>query len=240
MASRLPSMSRSPETHNLPGRKRTILISIYRAKYSCARRFASLFVLAFCLVPLRAQAQTLPSGWSASDIGNPQIAGSATFSNNIFTVTGAGSDVWGSGDEFRFVYRQLTGDGVVVARVDSLQKAHIWSKAGVMIRETLGAGSKNAFTLVSAAKGLAFQTRVATSGATTSTVVPDAAPRWVRVARSGAAFTSSVSADGATWQTIGTASITMGSTVYVGLAVNSHSSSTTSTAAFSGVSVTTS
>lgn len=215
------------------------MISTNRVSHSSApRRIAAAVALALCLLPLTAHAQALPSGWSSADIGNPQLAGSATYANGTYTVVGAGSDIWGNSDQFRFVYRQFTGDGVIVARVDSLQQAHLWSKAGVMIRETLAAGSKNAFTLASAGKGLAFQRRQATSGSSLSTIVAGAPPRWVRLVRNGASFTSSVSTDGSTWQTIGTDSITMAATVYVGLAVTSHNSSRKVSVTFSNVGVT--
>lgn len=215
------------------------MISKYRDRYSSVpRRIVALFVLGLCLAPLSARAQSLPSGWSTADIGSPQVAGSATYANGKFTVIGAGSDIWGATDQFRFVYRQLTGDGVVVANVESLQQAHLWSKAGVMIRETLAAGSKNAYTLASAGKGLAFQRRTATGGTSVSTIVAGAPPRWVKLERKGAAFTSAVSTNGTTWQPIGTQSIAMGATVYVGLAVTSHNTSRRVTATFSSVSVT--
>ena len=204
------------------------------------RVFPSLVMLLalLCILPSRAFAQALPSGWATQDIGSPKVAGSATYASSKFTVAGAGTDVWYAADQFRFVYRQMNGDGVVVARVDSLQQANVWSKAGVMIRESLGAGAKNAFTLASSAKGLAFQRRTATNGQTVSTIAGGAPPRWVKVQRAGATFTSSVSTDGATWQVIGTQSITMASTTFVGLAVTSHDANKKVAAVFSSVAVT--
>src|SRR5579859_1491156 len=41
----------------------------------------------------------LPAGWSDSDIGSPAIAGSASFSNGVFTVNGSGSDIWSTSDQ---------------------------------------------------------------------------------------------------------------------------------------------
>jgi hypothetical protein len=199
-------------------------------------------LVASCIVlaPAAARAQALPSGWASADIGSPALAGSASYAGTTFTVTGAGADVWDGSDQFRFVYRQLTGDGVIVARVASLQQAHAWSKAGVMVRETLTASAKNAFTLVSSAKGLAFQRRQSTYGLTTSTINPSGAPpRWVKLERKGATFTASTSTDGAAWQTLGTDTITMAATVYVGLAVTSHNSAARSAATFTNVAVTT-
>jgi hypothetical protein len=159
-----------------------------------------LLALSLWLTPMTAAAQSLPSGWASADIGSPQLSGSASYTGSTYSVTGAGVDIWNNSDQFRFAYRQLTGDGVIVARVATLQQAHVWSKAGVMIRESLSAGSKHAFAVVSSAKGLSFQRRLATSGVSYSnTGLSGAAPRWVRLERKGSTFTASVSTDGASW-----------------------------------------
>ncbi len=143
----------------------------------------------------------------------------------------SGADIWGTADAFHFVYQQMSGDFTIQARVASVQQAATWSKAGVMIRETLSASSKHALALVSAAKGVALQWRPTTGGDSLNrTGSLSAPPRWVRLQRSGSTFTASESSTGSTWTTIGTASISMASTVYVGLAVTSHSTSATTTA----------
>ena len=54
----------------------------------------------------------------------------------------------------------LSGDGTIVARVTNVQNTNPWVKAGVMIRETLAAGSRQAFMLLSYSKGTAFQRRL--------------------------------------------------------------------------------
>ncbi|MGD0814928.1 MAG: hypothetical protein ABSA83_15085 [Verrucomicrobiota bacterium] len=35
----------------------------------------------------------LPPGWSNEDIGSPGLAGSATYTNGLWTVTGGGTDI---------------------------------------------------------------------------------------------------------------------------------------------------
>ena len=60
--------------------------------------------------------------------------------NNAFSVTSTGTDIWNNADQFRFVYKTLSGNGSITARVDSLTRSDAWSKAGVMIRESLDAG----------------------------------------------------------------------------------------------------
>jgi hypothetical protein len=206
---------------------------------SWLRRIAALLVLFTWLNPNHASAQALPSGWSTADVGSPQLTGSASHSNGTFTVTGAGVDIWNNSDQFRFVYRQLTGDGTIVARVATLQPADPWTKVGVMIRETLNAGAKNTMTLVSAANGLSFQRRVNTSGHSVSTKTPGGAPRWIKLERKGSTFTGSVSTNGTSWQVLGTATVSMGATTFVGLAVTSHNPSARATATFSNVTVST-
>src|SRR5207249_12168177 len=62
-------------------------------------------------------------------------------------------------DGFQYMYQPLSGDGQIVARVASQQNTDPWAKAGVMIRETLTAGSKNAMMAITPGNGLDFQFR---------------------------------------------------------------------------------
>ena len=183
----------------------------------------------------------LPPSWLNGDIGSVGVAGTSEYdqATQTFTIKGAGADVWGSNDAFQFAYQQLTGDGTIIARVASMSNNAAWVKAGVMIRATLTANSAHAFMLESFSKGLAFQRRVATGGLTTSTAgALAAAPYWVRLDRAGDVFTASQSIDGATWVAVGTETIPMGATVYVGLGVSSHTTAATATATFDNVTVT--
>jgi regulation of enolase protein 1 (concanavalin A-like superfamily) len=190
------------------------------------------------LVPMRAQAQSLPAGWTLRTIGSGVLGGRAAYGSGTFTVEGAGADIWGSTDQFSFVYRQMSGDVTVVARVPSLENTNAWAKGGLMIRESLSGGSKHAFALVSASRGLALQWRPSTGGASVHTGGGDGrAPVWLRLERRSSSFTAYRSTDGATWTRIGGATISMASTVYVGLAVTSHAPSTRATAQFSSVAV---
>jgi regulation of enolase protein 1 (concanavalin A-like superfamily) len=184
-----------------------------------------------------AGAQTLPAGWTASNVGNPAIGGAATASNGTFSVSGAGADVWDTADQFTFVHRAMTGDGSIVAKVTGLTNTDAWTKAGVMIRESLGAGSSHAFALVSVAKGAALQRRRATNATSLHTGAPGTAPMWVRLQRAGSTITASQSPDGVTWTTIGTDQLQLPATIYVGLAITSHNAAALATATFSNVAV---
>lgn len=178
---------------------------------------------------------TLPSPWLQTDIGAVPLAGGGSYSSGAFKVTGAGADIWGSADAFHFVYRALAGDATILARVASIQNVNAWAKGGVMIRETLAAGSKHALMLVSPGHGVAFQRRRSTGGGSLNTAgSASAPPRWVALVRRGNTLAGYESSNGSTWTLVGTETISMTSTVLVGLAVTSHTTSSATTATIDG------
>ena len=181
----------------------------------------------------------LPDGWQAGDVGATGPAGSASEASGVFTVRGAGADVWGTSDAFHFAYRSLTGDGTITARVSNVNGSQSWTKVGVMIRASTAAGAAHGFMLVSAAKGLAFQRRQASGSTSLSTTGALAtAPRWVRLTRTGNTVAAYESANGSTWTLVGSDTIALPSTVLVGLAVTSHTTTSLATGTFDNVSIT--
>jgi len=179
----------------------------------------------------------LPDGWSASDLGVVGPAGSAAESTGTFTVVGSGADIWGTADAFRYAYRQVTGDTTIVARVATVQNVNVWTKAGVMIRQSLDEGSAHASMFVSPGKGVAFQRRLTAAATSLSTGGAGAAPEWVKVSMSGQTVTASVSSDGLTWTTIGQETIAFSGPFFVGLAVTSHDNTRAASATFDNVTV---
>jgi len=183
---------------------------------------------------------TLPTIWTDSDIGSTGLAGNANYANGVFTVAGAGAQIYGTADAFHFVYQPLSGDGTIVARLVSVQGGSGFVAPGVMIRETLTAGSTNAETADWAASStIYFDARTSTGASTTPYAsVSETLPYWVKVSRSGNSFSSYTSMDGVNWTQRGTSqTINMAQNVYVGLAVNSGSASALATATFDNVSV---
>jgi regulation of enolase protein 1 (concanavalin A-like superfamily) len=180
----------------------------------------------------------VPPPWQTQDIGAVGIAGSAFYGNEVFSVTGAGGDIQGTSDAFRFTYVTASGDCTIIARVVSVQNIDAWSKAGVMIRAGLGANAANAFIAVTPGSGVTWQSRSsAGDGTGWNNTGGLNAPYWVKLVRSGSTFTGYRSPDGVTWMPQGTNMFTMTSTVYVGLALTSHNSSSLGTATFDNVTV---
>jgi hypothetical protein len=182
--------------------------------------------------------------------GRPASVGSfVEGAGGTITMTGSGTDIWNVGtagdyrDEFHFAYKTLTGPGTITARVDSVEETDPWAKAGVMIRETLGPGSRHAFGCVTPNNGVASQGRLEAGGdsfnANESGIT---APHWVKLERDVAGnFTVTHSTNGSSWVPVEGAipqNMQMSSTVYIGLAVTAHNASATCEAVFSNVTIT--
>ncbi|RAW02209.1 Ig-like domain-containing protein [Pseudochryseolinea flava] len=182
---------------------------------------------------------TLPSPWITSDIGSVSPAGGASHASGTFTLSGAGADIWGTADAFRYVYRTVTGDVEITTRVNSLTNTNEWAKAGIMIRQSLDANSAHATAVVTPVNGTGLQRRANAGGESEHIASIGAAPIWLRLKRTGNTFTASRSTDGTAWTTIGTTTVNMASTVYVGMVVTSHANGTLSSGVFSNVTVTT-
>ncbi|HET7220411.1 MAG TPA: Ig-like domain-containing protein [Vicinamibacterales bacterium] len=170
-----------------------------------------------------AAAQSLPSGWTSQDIGSPAVAGSASVSSGTWTISGAGTDIWGTSDQFRFTYRQMSGDIDITVRVASIEALHSWTKAGLMVREGLAGNARHVHMLLTANEGYALQRRATTGGTSEHTYAGSGvAPRWLRLVRKGNTFTGYRSADGVNWTQAASTTLTLPSSVYVGMAVTSH------------------
>jgi hypothetical protein len=181
-------------------------------------------------------ASAVPAPWTSADIGSVGVPGGASYDAGTFTLSGSGADIWGSADGFHFVYQPMSGDGEIVARVASVSNTDVWTKAGIMMRAGLGAAAQHASAFATPGRGLVFQYRASTGGTSTNVVAgTGTAPAWFRLVRTGATFTSYRSTDGAAWTKMGSISIVMGPTIYVGLALTSHNNATSATAAIDSV-----
>src|SRR5262249_50261296 len=137
----------------------------------------------------------------------------------------------------------------ISARVVNIGRSDFYTKAGVMIRETLDASAKEAFTLEYPPPDhnqAVFNYRNQTAGTSVELFgpgLPAAQMIWVRLVRNGNNFTSYYALDtgGGThgpWLQVGTTqTIPMNPGVYIGLALTSHNNSIPSTTTFDNVQV---
>jgi outer membrane protein assembly factor BamB/regulation of enolase protein 1 (concanavalin A-like superfamily) len=177
----------------------------------------------------------LPVPWDSADIGAATPIGSASYSNDVFTVQGGGTDIWGSADQQRYVSQALTGDGTIVAQVTGQSVTDPWAKAGVMIKQSTTAGSPYALLAVTPGNGIAFQWGYDQSTSGGGYTLPNV---WLRLDRQGSVFTAYRSGDGSNWTRVGQAVVAMPAAATVGLSVTAHNGGTAlSTATFTHVTV---
>ncbi len=193
-----------------------------------------------CVSSIQAQ---LPAGWTSIDVGGPAAAGSAQYqaATDTWTIKGDGTGIMGTSDQFRYVYKELTGNGELIARVASIDPPmDDYSMAGIMIRVIPNLpGSPFIFMGVSVNSdtrdhGVMLFYRTAMSGvALVESAGTMTAPYWVKVWRTGDTFGGAVSPDGKTWTEVGSeAAAGIPAKIYIGYAVTSSVGGKTVTAVF--------
>ena len=200
------------------------------------RRTIFLGVLSLLCLPC------LPAGATSSvdlDIGNPQKAGGTSFQNGVYTLSGGGSGIGGTSDQFHFNKGTLAGDGTVVACVRGIGGTNAGTKSGVMLRNNGTSGSAFAAVVV-APGGVVFASRPQ-AGRNCSVVraLKIKAPVWVKLTRKGGRLTGSYSRNGAAWTQLGRPQpVALGKAALAGVAVTSHDPARLSVSTFSDVAVT--
>jgi hypothetical protein len=157
-------------------------------------------------------------------------------------VTGAvllragGRDIGGAADSCAFSFRKLTGDGEIVARVRSVQRADPTSTGGIMVRaDENDPGSPSVYLglLADPLKGGQFVVRAAKGQvAVASTPDPQIRNQFLRLRREGRHFTLSRSSDRLAWVKVGEADVDMPPEVAFGLAASARSATGATEAEF--------
>ncbi len=135
---------------------------------------------------------TVTGDWTQADIGGTHPDENFTEVNGTFTIKAMGGDIWGTADEFRYVYKQLSGAGSLTAKVESLDGTNAWCKAGVMLRDALTPDSSHAFMAATGTNGIHLQGRMSHGASSTQdadhgdldgTQEIMEKPVWVRIER---------------------------------------------------------
>jgi uncharacterized repeat protein (TIGR01451 family) len=177
----------------------------------------------------------LPSPWLDADVGSPAIAGSASYSNGVFTVNGAGADIYATNDQFNYVYQPMSGNGTLIARVSSQSNTSSNAKAGVMFKQSTTAGSSYFLIAVAPGGGIKVQYNFNSSFGGGTYTFPNV---WMKLTKSGSTFAAYVSSDGVNWTSVLSKTLTTTDPVTTGLFVCSHNTSALGTATFDNVSYT--
>lgn len=162
-----------------------------------------------------------------------------------FDITGSGQDIGGGSDRFQFAHQTRVGNFDLQVRVASVSPiSSPFFHAGFMARVSTEPNSPFAAVFASSTQfGCFFESRPTAGAASTTQTLTGGFPvnypwTYLRLRRSGNQFNGYGSHDGQTWVQLGSASLTLPSTLYVGLAVCSQDASQTTTAQFRGFSST--
>jgi hypothetical protein len=172
-------------------------------------------------------------GLFGCSIGETLFSGVAAFdaAAGTLTVRGSGADITDIADQFYFAARTGSGNLTLSVKVPDLPTAaNGEARAGIMLRESLDAGSRNAMLYISPTNGVGFQYRRDTGGGTQrrgQNVVPPTSvslPIWLRLERRAGVVTAYTSTDGTNYDSRGTVTFRppLSDTLYAGLAVTAH------------------
>jgi M6 family metalloprotease-like protein len=193
----------------------------------------------------RKSSQTpLPSPWQQTDIGSPSVAGFSAHEAGTFRIENHGHDIWGNSDQFHYVYRAISGDVTMVAKVSYLNRINQWSKAGIMIRESLQPNAAYSMLMYTPRNHVRVQQRASTGAYAIDN--PDGISslhfytlyRWLKVTRIGNTIYSYASRDQVNWVLMGQEEIALGANVYIGLAVTGVNGTAPALAEFEEISLT--
>ena len=191
----------------------------------------------------------IPVALTGTPVGAQTIAPSHTLSAGAYTISAAGVGIPSTStpDDFYFINAPATGNVTITARVVNVPNVSgSNSRAGVMIRESLAADSREAFCGVTSINGQRFIYRATAATNSASAANNPAqtpfAPYWVRLIRTGNSFTAFIAPDVSgtpgTFVAIGAAQpLAMSSSAFVGLAATSGSTGTAGSAVIDNVTV---
>jgi uncharacterized repeat protein (TIGR01451 family) len=180
----------------------------------------------------------LPAPWTDADVGSPALAGSAGYTNGVFSVTGSGTDIWGTSDQFNYVSQPLAGDGngTIIARVTSQTNTSSNAKAGVIIKQSTTAGSD--YMLIAVAPNGTVKVQYDFNGSIQASATYTFPNVWMKLVSLNGKITAYLSSDGVTWASVLSKTLPITFPATIGLFECSHNASALGTATFDNVSFT--
>ncbi|RPJ45575.1 MAG: biopolymer transporter TolR, partial [Chloroflexi bacterium] len=141
----------------------------------------------------------------------------------VFTIAGAGANIWGDHDDFHFVWRRMRGNFIVTARaafISAGKNPH--RKLGWMARASLETSSPDVCTGIHGDGLLSLQFRRTPGGQTEEVRAPLNGADVFQLERRGSTYIMSIAQFGQPFTTVQVEEIDLGDEVYVGLFVCSH------------------
>src|ERR1700761_5665802 len=206
-----------------------------------SRSWSCLLALFFGAVFAYAQTgdQTLGQFEGQGDYGVVLLPGSGHYdaSNNSYTLSGSGADIWSRADAFHYIWRKMSGDVALSADIDFVgDKGNAHRKAVLMIRQSLDPQSIYADVARHGDGLTSLQYRDTFGGDTHEVETYGKGPHRVRIEKRGDyVYVSIPDANGNMAPSGAAMRVGFQGDFYVGLGVGSHSEKVVETAIFSNV-----
>ncbi len=159
------------------------------------------------------------------DVGAPKIPGAAIYDalTQEYTLQASGTNMWAGRDEFHFVWKKLTGDFILQARVEFAgQGVDPHRKTGLMVRSSLDASSAHV-NVSRHGDGLTSLQYRRTAGADTEEIRSELTlPDVLQLERKGDTYTMSVARFGDSYTVKVLTGVALGPDVYVGVYLCAH------------------
>ena len=175
---------------------------------------------------------------SQTGVGSVHHQGSCEYDpeRQVYTITGAGVNIWGDHDDFHFVWRCMGGDFILTARAGFLgEGVSPHRKLGWMARASLETDSPQVCTGIHGDGLVSLQYRRTRGGLTEEVRAPLRGADVIQLERKGNTYSMSVAQFGEPFVTVSVSEIDLGDTVFIGLFVCSHADEVVEIAVFRNV-----
>jgi TolB protein len=162
-----------------------------------------------------------------SDIGSPEIAGAASFTepSQTYRVSGSGSNIWYGKDSFSFLSKKMNGDFIMQTQIRFLGEGHeLHRKTGIMFRVSPSVNSAMIACTVHGDGLTSLQYRKAEGDSVKEIKFAISAPNVLQIEKKGNTYTMSVAHFGEVYQSEKIENLDLGNDLLAGLFVCAHTS----------------
>src|SRR5258708_3897448 len=200
----------------------------------------NLMALMLIVIATRLNAQTNPEGIfdGQTEVGRVKSFGTCKYNDKIQTyiLSGSGTNIWGTHDEFHFVWKKMKGDFILRCNATFVGKGvEEHRKIGWMVRSSLDTGSRHISAVVHGAGLTSLQFRKETSGVMNEKKFDINLPDVIQLERKGNTYIMSVAHKGELFSNQELSDVDLGDDVYVGLLICSHNPNVVEKAVFNNV-----
>lgn len=204
-------------------------------------RFKWLVMLIILNQPVWAQSKAIGVFDGQSDVGSVIHAGSCTYNpiRQEYTISGSGTNIWDTNDEFHFVWKRMKGDFILYTRGHLIGKGvDPHRKIGWMARTSLDAKSPQVSVAVHGDGLTSLQFRRSAGAITEENRSTVSGADIIQLERHGNTFTLRAANFGEPFQIREIADINLGDELYVGLFVSAHTKDVVEKAVFQDIRLT--